>query len=300
VLYAVTFLSGVAQAFDLPPRQALVPNVVPPEELSQALNLNTLLRQTATVLGPGIGGILVGTVGLGWSYGANGISFVALMVAVLAMGPVPAVARQRGSHWELAMGGLRYTRQQPLVLWPLVIDFCTRAIGSSRGLLPIFAKDIFLVGPEGLGWLNSALSAGAVAGGLLLGARGQVKRPVPLMIGAYVAEAVGLICVGLSSAFWVALTALFVMGIANVMAEVPRVTMQQMSTPDELRGRVSALTFMFTYGGPQIGQLDSGAMASVLGAPLAAMVGGCGALLSILIFSLPLARARKPALAAVS
>jgi hypothetical protein len=287
-LYAVTFLSGAAQAFDLPPRQALTTNVVPREELANAFTLSTLLRQTSTVVGPGVGGVLIATVGLGWSYAANGISFLVLTVAVLAMGPVQAAARQEGSRWELVLGGLRYALRQPLVLWPLLMDFSTRALGSARGLLPIYAKDVFLVGPQGLGWLNAALSFGAVAGGLVLGARGRPKQPVTLMMCAYGAEAIGLVCLGLSPIFQVALGVLFCMGVANVLAEVPRVTMVQLSTPDELRGRVSSLTYMFTYGGPQIGQMDSGAVASVVGAPGAAIIGGILGILAVLGLSVPL------------
>jgi MFS family permease len=298
-LYAATFLSGAAQAFDLPPRQALITNVVPRDELANAFNLNTLLRQTSSVVGPGIGGVLIATVGLGWSYAANSISFVALTGAVLAMGPVQS-AVSRGATWDMVVGGLRYGLSQPLVRWPLLMDFTTRAVGSARGLLPIYAKDVFATGAQGLGWLSAALSLGAVAGGLVLGARGKPHRPVRQMIAAYFCEGAGLVCVGLSPTFWVALIALFGMGVANVMAEVPRVTMVQLSTPDELRGRVSALTYMFTYGGPQIGQLDSGALASGFGAPVAAMISGTLAVLAVLGISLPLrgyARQADPAAA---
>jgi MFS family permease len=291
-LYVVTFATGAAQAFEGPARQALVTNVVPPDELANAYTLNTLLRQMALILGPGIGGLLIGGVGLGWTYVANGLSFLVLTGAVIAMRPVPRAVSGARTTWDLVMGGLRYAAAQPLVLYPLIIDFTTRALGSSRGLLPIFAKDIFAVGPEGLGWLNAAVSGGAVFGGLLLGARGAVKRPVPLLLAAYGAEALGLVCVGLSSSFYVALAALFGMGVANVMAEVPRITMVQLSTPDELRGRVSALSWMFTAGGPQLGQVDSGILASALGAPGASIAGGLAAFMSVVLFSGPLIKRR--------
>src|SRR5262249_42663193 len=159
--------------------------------------------------------------------------------------------------------------------------------GNSRALLPIFAKDVFLTGPQGLGWMNAALSGGAVLGGLFLSARGRTQRPVPMMLAGYCGEALGLFCLGLSHYFWLAVVALTGTGLANVMAEVPRVTLVQLSTPDELRGRVSALAWMFTAGGPQLGQLEEGAMASLLGAPGAAVVGGSAAFLSVLLFGLP-------------
>jgi MFS family permease len=299
-LYAVTFLNGAAQAFDGPARQALVTNVVPAEELASAYNLTTLLRQLATIFGPGIGGVLIGTVGLGWTYLANGVSFLVLTFAVLAMRAVVREAPTQRTSWALVVGGLQYAAAQPLVLWPLLIDFTTRAIGTSRGLLPIFAKDIFLVGPEGLGWMNAALSGGAVLGSLFLGARGRIKRPLPIMLCAYSAEVLCLVSLGLSRVFWVAIIILMCQGVANVFGEVPRVTMVQLSTPDELRGRVSALAWMFTAGGPQLGQLSSGALASEFGAPGAAVIGGSAAFLTVMIFGLPLLRRRNDPIAAVA
>jgi hypothetical protein len=214
------------------------------------------------------------------------------------MHPVPREKAVKSTTWDLIAGGFRYALAQPLVLWPLLIDFTTRALASSRGLLPIFAKDIFLVGPEGLGLMNAALSGGAVAGSLFLGARGKIMKPVPMLLTAYAVEALGLVCLGLSPTFWVAMTALFTTGVANVCAEVPRITLVQLSTPDELRGRVSALAWMFTAGGPQMGQLDSGAMASAWGAPGAAIIGGSAAVLTVGLFGLPLLKARARQLAA--
>src|SRR6266571_884928 len=122
-LYVVTFAMGAAQAFEGPARQALVTNVVPADELANAYTLNTLLRQGALIAGPGIGGLLIGGVGLGWTYIANGLSFLVLSAAVLAMRPVPRTPSESRTNWDLVMGGLRYAVAQPLVLWPLIIDF---------------------------------------------------------------------------------------------------------------------------------------------------------------------------------
>jgi len=272
-LYAVTFLSGAAQAFDQPARQAMVANVVPAEELSSAFTLNTLLRQATAIAGPGIGGLLIGYVGLGWTYGANAISFVALLAAVLCMHPVQVVTRG-GSNWDKIAGGFRFALAQPLVLTPLLIDFVTRLPGNTRGLLPIFAEDIYHVGPQGLGWLSAAVAAGAVAGGLALGSVGPLERPLPLMVTMYALEGLALLALGLSPSFPLAILILFLMGIANVGAEVPRITVVQTLTPDELRGRVSALSSVFTQGGPLLGQLSSGLTAAELGAPVAAILAG--------------------------
>jgi predicted MFS family arabinose efflux permease len=292
-LYAVTLLSGAALAFDSPGRQALLPNMVPAEELPSALTLNTLLRQSAQIVGPGIGGVLMATVGLGWTYAANAISFLALMGALLAMGPIPGVLASRRVTWELFVGGLQHVAREPLARWPLAIDLVTRGVGNSRALLPIFAKDVFAVGPQGLGVMNATLSLGAVAGGLLLGVRRPSQRPVRLLVAAYGAEAVAVFSLGLSPTFAVALIPLFCAGVANVLSEVPVTTMIQLATPDQLRGRVSAFSNMVMYSGPSMGQMEGGAVASVLGAPGAAMFGGCAALAAVALLSLPLFRHRE-------
>ena len=139
ILYVVTFLGGAAQAFDQPARGALVPNVIPPEELSNGFAMMTLLRNTTMIIGPGIGGVLIATVGLSWSYAANGISFLGLMAAVLLMTPIRLRAAASGSNWDKVVGGLRFALAQPLVLMPLLIDFATRISGGSRALLPILS-----------------------------------------------------------------------------------------------------------------------------------------------------------------
>ena len=285
-LYAATFLGGAAQAFDQPARQALVVNTVPAEELSNAFTVNTLLRQVTLIFGPAVGGLIIGAFGLGWSYGANAISFLALMSAVVLMRPVQVVRAVVGSNWERVVGGLRFGLAQPMVLVPLLVDFVTRCVGARRGLLVIFAHDVFRVGPQGLGWLNTADSLGAVAGGLVLGGVGsRLGRPVLVMMLAYAAEGLAVLGLGLSPSFYVALPVLFAAGVANVVAEVPRLTIVQLVTPDEMRGRVSALSGLFTNGGPQLGQLEAGAVASAVGAPLAATIGGSLMVIATLIFA---------------
>lgn len=271
LLYGVTFLSGAAAAFDGPARQAMIPNLVPRRELSGAMTSITLLRRTAMIAGPGIGGMVIGKFGLAPNYFGNAISFLAVVVAVLLMGPMPKITRTTANNWERVLGGLHFARNEPLVMLPMLLDFTTRVFSSSQALLPIFARDVFVVGAEGLGLLSSAMSAGSVAAAIVLGGSRPIKHPVALMIAAYVAEGLIFACFGAAPTFAIAWAMLFLKGSVNVLGEVLRVTVLQLKTPDDVRGRVTALSGMFDTGGPQLGQLEAGLVAEFIG-PAGAVV----------------------------
>lgn len=281
LLYGVTALSGAASAFDNPVRQAIVPNLVPRIQLTAAMTVMTLLRQVATITGPAVAGIVIARFGLGADYFGNALSFLAVVVAVLFMGPQPKVGRLSARSWDRVLAGLQFARQEPLIILPLMLDFSTRVAISSRALFPIFARDIFAVGAEGLGWLNSAVALGAVVGGLVLGSR-RIKYPVALMLGAYAAEGVFMAGFGLSGALAVGLMMQFFVGIANVVGEVLQTTVLQLKTNDEVRGRVTALAGMFTTGGPQLGQLEAGLLGNFIGPAASTVTGGiAGALIAV-------------------
>lgn len=280
-IYAVTLLAGAASAFDAPARQSLIPNLVPRHELSNALTLNTLLRQTASIVGPGIGGLVIGQFGLTPTYAINTLSFVGVIAAVLCMGPVPRAASRAVGGWERVLGGLRYARQEPLILSALALDFTVGMLTSYRALLPVFARDILAVGPQGLGLLYGATSAGAVAGGVALGAVGEMKRPITVLLATSSIQGLFMVGFGFSQVFAFSLLMLFFKGVANVIAEVLLATVVQLRTPDELRGRVTALNMIFVQGGPQLGQVGSGALASAVGPIAATAIGGTAVVLAV-------------------
>ena len=286
IMYAVSVVSGAASAFDNPARQAIIPNLVPRSELANAMTMNTVLRQTATVLGPGIGGLVIGLFGLAPTYAVNALSFLAVILALLMMSEVPAPKRGAAKGWDTVLGGLRYVRGEPLVLAPLLLDFIVTCLRSYRSVLPVFARDILAVGPQGLGWLHSASSAGALAGALMLGVTGEIKHKIAVMLLAYASEGLFLIGFGLSSVFSFSLLMLFGFGIGDVVSEVLRMTIVQLQTPDNLRGRVTALSSMFTQGGPQLGQVQMGAVAEVAGPVAATLIGGSAVVLAVGGFAL--------------
>jgi MFS family permease len=172
IIYAIAFISGMTRSFDGPARQALIPNLVPRNQLANALTMNTVLRQLATVVGPGIGGVALGIFGVGPTYAFNGVLHIAIIAALLLMDRIPVPARERQNNLDLALGGLRFVRREPVVLSILCLDWLVNLLGSTRVLMPVFARDILEVGPEGLGLLYAAPAAGAVTGALFLSAIG--------------------------------------------------------------------------------------------------------------------------------
>jgi MFS family permease len=272
----------------------MIPNLVPPEELGNALTLNTMLRQLGTIAGPGLGGLVLGFFGVSVAYALNTVSFLGIIVALLMMDPLPPIVRRTQPGWELAMGGLRFVRSEPVVSSILGLDFLVNILGSMRALFPVFAAEILNVGPEGLGLLYSAPAAGALFGALVMGAiGGRTWHPGLILL---VSAAFGLFTIGfgISGYFLIALLMLFGTGLADVIGEIMRSTLVQLRTPDDVRGRVTSLTVVFTGGGPQLGQLQTGALASAIGPVEAAVAGGAGVLVSVAVFCLNPHLRRQP------
>jgi len=294
-IYVVSVISGAATAFDAPARQSILPNLVPRNELANALTLNSINRQTATIVGPGIGGLAIGFLGLAPTYAINVATFMAVILALLLMSVVPAPKGGVSGTWDAVLGGVHFLRKEPLVLLPLTVDFVVTLMRSYRVLLPVFVRDVLGLGPEALGLLHSAGSVGALAAATVLGAIGDIKRKIAVMLLAYGSQGVFLIGFAFSPTLPIALLMLMGYGVGNVVSEVMRVTLVQLSTPDNLRGRVTALASMFTRGGPELGQVNLGALATLLGPITAAILGGCGVVLACAGFALlpPLRRRMK-------
>ncbi len=218
-----------------------------------------------------------------------------MILALVMMSVVPAPKRGASRGWDAVLGGVRYVRRDPLVLIPFALDFVVTLLRSYRVLLPVFARDVLGLGPQALGLLHSAGAVGALAGATVLGAIGNIKRKIVVMLVGYAAQGVFLIGFAISSTLPMSLLMLIGFGVGNVVSEVMRVTFVQLRRPDHLRGRITALGTMFTRGGPELGQVQLGAVAYVLGPIAAAIIGGSAVVLAITGFSLlpPLRREMK-------
>jgi MFS family permease len=285
LLYGFAAVTAAASAFDSPTRQAIIPGLVPRNRLANALTINVLASDTAAVLGPAIGGLVLGALGASAAFWIDAASFMAVVTALVAMRqrpPVPAVQR-RGL--VALVDGLHFLRERSILWQLMIIDFLATLLASTLGLLPVFAKTVLDVGPKGLGLLYSAPSAGAVLGAALF-----TLVPTPRHPGRVVAVAIGfyglsLGLFGLSQSFIVALGLLGLAGVVDETSKVMRHTVRQLATPDEFRGRIGAVASIFSAGGPRMGDFQSGLVASFIG-PRGAMIFGGGACLAMAASSL--------------
>jgi len=285
-IYALAALASSVGAFDMPARNALVPSLVPREHLPNAISLNTIMFQTAAVLGPSLGGLVIAAGSVGWVYIANAISFVFVIVALLMMRDVPARApSEAGSRDDVslhaALEGLRFVFRSPLIRSTMLLDFFATFFSSATALLPIFAQDILHVGARGYGWLYAAPAVGAVAtSAAMVPLTERIERRGPTLFWAVAGYGFATVVFGISRSFWLTFACLAMTGATDTVSMVIRNIVRQIETPDRLRGRMTGVNMVFFIGGPQLGELEAGAVANWFGAPFSVITGGAGCLIA--------------------
>ncbi len=285
-IYVLAAFGGATAAFDLPARQALLPMLVAREDLPNAIGLNTIMFQAASVLGPAAGGILIAAAHVGWTYALNAISFLCVIVALLRMRGVdgrpplePGV--KNDVSLAAALEGLRFVFRSPMIRSTMLLDFFATFFSSATALLPIFAQDVLHVGAKGYGWLYAAPAAGAlVTSAIMVPAIGRIEKRGATLLLAVVAYGAATVVFGASRSFWVALVALAATGAADTVSMVIRNVIRQLETPDRLRGRMTGVNMVFFMGGPQLGELEAGLVAQWKGAPFSVVTGGIACILA--------------------
>lgn len=286
-LYVLAAVGGGVGAFDLPARAALVPMLVPREHLPNAITMNTLMFQTASVVGPAVAGIVIANSGVGMAYTLNGLSFGFVIVALLMMRDVPDTAPSVGDgarndvSWNAALEGLRFVFRSPLMRSTMLLDFFATFFASATALLPIFAQDILHVGATGYGWLFAAPAVGSFVTSLaLVPLVEKIKRRGETIIWSVIGHGVATIVFGISRSFWLTFLCLAMVGSTDTVSTVFRNVIRQLETPDRLRGRMTGVNMVFFMGGPQLGEFEAGAVANWFGVPFSVISGGLGCLLS--------------------
>jgi MFS family permease len=282
-IYLLAGLNAAAGAVDSPSRQSLVPNLVPREHLPNAISLNTIMSQTASVVGPSLGGVVIAALGIGWAYALNGLSFAAVIASLLAMRdvPRPAAATRPDINLHALVEGVRFVFAAPLIRSTMLLDAFATFFATITSLLPIFAQDILHVGARGYGCLYAAPSVGALlAGAAMVRLADRIEWRGRVLVVAVAVYGVASVAFGLSRAFWLTLLCLAATGAADTVSVVLRNIIRQLETPDRLRGRVVGVNMVFFQGAPQLGGLEAGLAANWLGAPLAVVVGGLGCLVA--------------------
>jgi MFS family permease len=283
-LYVLSALGASAGAFDLPARQSLVPTLVPREHLPNAISLNSILFEAASVVGPSLGGILIAQASLTWVYALNAISFLFVIAALLMMRIAPK-RKEGGPKAEVslhaALEGLRFVFRAPVIRSTMLLDFFATFFSSAVSLLPIFAQDILQVGPQGYGWLYAAPAVGAVlASAAMVPLSSRIDRRGVVLLYAVSAYGAATVLFGVSRSFWLTFFCLAITGAADSISAIIRNLVRQLETPDHLRGRMTGVNMVFFMGGPQLGELEAGLVANWLGAPISVITGGIGCLLA--------------------
>jgi MFS family permease len=283
-IYALTAIQAVAIAFDLPARQALVPNLVPGRDLPNAFSLQAIAFQTGSILGPAMSGLVIAYWGQPYTYLFNAVSFLAVIAALIAIGPVPQQV-QPGERAEVSLHsiaeGVRFILAQPIIFSSMLLDFFATFFSSANTLMPIFARDILGVGAIEYGWLSAAQSIGAVIAALVISQIDEIRRQGFIFLASVVAFGLATIAFGLSRTLLVAMLALVLVGASDSVSTIIRNTIRQLQTPDHIRGRMTSINQVFFLGGPQLGEVEAGAVAQIFTAPFAVISGGVGCILAV-------------------
>ncbi len=283
-IYALLVLFGATRAFTASAGAAFVTNLVPPELLSRALALSSGVWQVATVLGPTLGALVFTKGGPTAAFGLSLVCFVIAWIAIALVRTRSSGGPARGARWADALEGLRYIRENKLLLSVISLDLFAVLLGGATALLPVFAKDI-LHNPSWLGWLRSAPSVGASLMAIVLAYAPIQRRAGVTLLGFVALFGIATIAFGLSTNLYFSLACLFVLGAADMVSVVIRQTLTQGATPDAKRGRVSAVNQVFIGASNELGELESGLTAEWLGAVRAVVIGGIGTCLVVVTWA---------------
>jgi MFS family permease len=276
-IYGVLLLFGTARAFSAPAIQSILPNLVPRELLGSAFAWNSSSFQAMTIAGPAMGGLIY-ALGAATVYAvAAGLFFLALL-AVLALSTPQVQSGRRGMDLHTLLAGIRFIRANPAIAGAISLDLFAVLFGGATALLPVYARDILVIGPFGLGLLRSAPAVGAVVVGLILAHRSLGRNAGRTMFAAVGLFGIATIVFGLSRSFLLSLLALVVLGASDMVSVFVRQNLVQRSTPDEMRGRVNGVNFLFIGASNELGEMESGATAAWFGSVEAVVLGGFGTL----------------------
>ena len=286
-IYILSGIASAASAFEVPARQAILPTLVPPEDFPNAVSLGIIVFNVATIAGPAIAGFILAESGPAIIYGVNALSFLAVIAALIAMRssgkPDLQTERKDALSFAALKEGLKFVWRTPIIVQTMTLDFAATFFASATLLLPIFAQERLHVGARGYGFLAAAPAIGSVLTALVMARLGTFQRQGRLVVYSVAVFGVATAAFGVSTVYWFSLLMLAVTGASDTVSTVLRQTIRQLVTPNHLRGRMTSINMMFFMGGPQLGELEAGVVAAVVGAPLSVVIGGAGSLISAAI-----------------
>ena len=286
-LYALIFTNATIMVFGNPSRQALLPALVPREDYLNAISVGQLTYQISIVLGPSIAGFVIAASGITPVFIFYAGSILVNLICLYYVGSVPQeIQTQSHGRLQSIRDGLRFVKKSRLIWSTMFIDFFATFFASAMTLMPVFASDILHVGPQGLGLLYAAPSVGAVIMGFLFNTKRKVTLKGKTIVIAIIIYGLSTCVFGLSRNFALSLVAMAVVGAADMISSIIRSTLRQIITPDHMRGRMISINMIFYMGGPQLGEVESGLSAALIGTPATVVVGGVATIIATIFFAL--------------
>jgi MFS family permease len=274
LVYAAAAAFAASRAFYMPATNALGPSLVPIEVLPQAIAISAVGSRIGAIMGPVIGGFAYGLGGF-WAYALTAALLGLSIGAQMRVGtPLRAAARADGHPVRRIVEGLAYVMRTRMLLGAISLDLFAVLFGGATALLPAYARDILHVGPAGLGLLRSATSVGSVGTALWLSARPISEGIGPKMLGSVALFGLATVVFGLSSSLWLSIAMLALLGASDMVSVYIRQTLVQVVTPDPMRGRVGATSTLFVSASNELGEMESGLAAALLGPVTAVVAGG--------------------------
>lgn len=291
-VFAILIVFGIERAFNGPAVQSLAPNLVPPADLANAVAWNSSSWQTASIVGPVAGGLLYG-LNAALAYSLAVVFFAAAAVIVLMIEKPAQRSSSKAVSWETILAGFRFISSEKVVLGAISLDLFAVLLGGAVALMPVFARDILVLGPWGLGLLRAAPGIGAILVAIWL-----ASVPIRHHAGLYMFAGVALfgaatVAFGLSENIWISIAALMVMGAADMGSVYVRETLIALWTPDEVRGRVNAVNSVFVGASNELGEFRAGTMAALVGPVAAVVIGGAGTLAVAAIWAASFTQLRR-------
>ena len=285
-IYLALLFFGTARAFQRPAGAALLPHTVPPEDFPHAVVIGSTIWETATVVGPALGGFLywIGG-GAGAVYGAAAALYAIAFTFDLRLGLRLGRMEKSGASWRTLLAGVRYVFENKLVLGSISLDLFAVLLGGAVALLPAYAKDVLHVGPIGLGALRSAPAVGALVMAAALAWFPISRKAGARLLWSVAVFGIATVVFGISRSFTLSLVALGVAGAFDMVSVVVRQTLVQVATPAEMRGRVSAVNVAFVVASNELGEFESGVTAAWFGLEEAVVIGGVGTCLVVLAWA---------------
>src|SRR3989440_3039729 len=284
IIYAVVLVAASVSAFEFPTRQAIIPTLVPREQMADAMSLSMVMMQLTFIIGSTLGGFVIAWTGVANTYWIDVISYFVVIGSLLLM-VIPRIPVEKRAHagFGALVDGMRFLRAHPVILAVLSLDFFATFFGSPKALLPVYASQIMHIGPQGLGILIAATSIGAVALAPFTGLIGRITRQGLGVVLAIIVWGLCIMAFGLSpTPLWLGVLFLAGAGAADMVSMILRGLIIQLTTPDEFRGRINAVNAMFVIGGPMLGQFESGLVAGIFSPEFSVVSGGLACILATL------------------